>query len=297
MANTHTLARSKAASLNPLAALRRRGLSIGDVLGAMFVASLAIAIAFGPWLTPYSAFDFDSSAILTPPSFPHIFGTDEFGRDLFSRVLYGARSTLLLAVAAAAIGTALGTITGLVTGYFGGAIDEAIMRLMDALMSMPAIVLAMLIVVMLGPSNVNLVAAISVAFWPRCARIVRSVAIDIAKRDFVAAARARREMTLYILFGEILPNLWSIIVVEFSLRVTYGILMTASLSYLGIGVSPPTPAWGLMVREGQQFIQIAPWLVIFPCAAVSIVSIGTVMIGERLRVALNVPGRTSDHAR
>lgn len=256
----------------------------------VFVALLVIAIGLGPWIAPHSATAFDPLHSLEPPSLSFPFGTDEFGRDVFSRVLVGARPTLLLALAAAALGVLLGTATGLIAGYRHGAVDEAIMRVMDTLMSFPGLILAMLIVVMLGPEPVNVVAAIALVFWPRSARLIRAVVQDLARREFIEAARSRGESAGFILLRELLPNVLMLVIVDFSLRVTSGILLAASLAYLGIGVTPPTPAWGLMVRDGQQLIEIAPWLVIFPCAAIALVSVGTVLVGERLRRAVALPG-------
>lgn len=264
---------------------RRRGAGL-LLAGGVFPLGILLLVVFGPLVAPHSPTGFDPANILQEPALAFPFGTDEFGRDLLSRLLWGARPTLLLALACASLGVLLGAPTGLAAGYFGGRIDEALMRAMDVLMSFPALILAMLIVVMLGPSMLNVVLAIGVVFWPRSARLVRSVAQELARREFVDAARARGERVPYILAREILPNIAGIVVVDFSLRLASAILLTASLSYLGIGVSPPTPAWGLMVKEGQQFLQIAPWLVIFPCLAIAVVSVGAVLTGDRLRRAL-----------
>ena len=261
----------------------------GDAAATGFIVLLLVAILLGPWLAPFSPIDFDPEHSLVPPDFTYFFGTDEFGRDVFSRVLCGARPTLLLALASAVIGVLLGTTTGLVAGYTGGAVDETLMRIMDALMSFPALILAMLVVVMLGANPVNVVLALGIVFWPRSARLVRSVVVELARREFVDAARSRGEVWPYILARELLPNVRMIVVVDFSLRITYGILLSASLAYLGIGVAPPTPAWGLMVRDGQQFLELAPWLVIFPCLAVALTAIGTMLVGERLRRSVALP--------
>lgn len=265
-------------------------LGVADLAGAAIVLGMVVLILAGASLSPYSATAFNPMHSLEAPSLAYPFGTDEFGRDVFSRVLAGARPTLLLAVGAAALGVALGTVTGLTAGYRQGPVDETIMRFMDALMSFPGLILAMLVVVMLGPAPINVVAAIALVFWPRSARLVRSIVVDLAHREFIEAARSRGERASFILFRELLPNVLPIIVVDFSLRVTSGVLLAASLAYLGIGVTPPTPAWGLMVRDGQQFIEIAPWLVVFPCLAIALASIGTVLLGERLRHRLALPG-------
>lgn len=261
-----------------------------DPIACIVLGTMLFLIVFGPSLAPYSVTAFQPEHALQPPSLAFPFGTDEFGRDLLSRVLAGARPTLLLAFASAGTGVVLGATTGLVAGYFRGALDEAIMRVMDALMSFPGLILAMLVVVMLGNAPVNVIIAIAVVFWPRSARLVRSVVVGIVQREFVDAARSRGEGHLYIIFREILPNVWPLIVVDFSLRVTAGILLSASLAYLGIGVVPPTPAWGLLVRDAQPFLQFAPWLVVFPCVAVAVLSVMAVVAGERLRRIVALPG-------
>lgn len=249
----------------------------------IYLAIVILLVVAAPALAPYSPTAFQPRASLKPPSTTFFFGTDEFGRDVFSRILWGARPTLILALASAALGVALGTPTGLIAGYARGRVDEIIMRAMDVLMSFPALILAMFIVVMLGSNQIIVIVAIGIVFWPRSARLVRSVTQDLARREFVEAAQARGERTFFILWRELLPNILNIIVIDLSLRVASAVLLTASLSYLGIGVTPPTPAWGLMVRDGQQFLQLAPWLVIFPCLVIGLLSVGTVLAGDKLR--------------
>ncbi|WP_431283129.1 ABC transporter permease [Humitalea sp. 24SJ18S-53] len=262
----------------------------GDLAALLFLLTIVGLILFGEALAPYPPTEFHPLHSLEGPSRAFLFGTDEFGRDIFSRVISGTRPTLLVAVGAAIVGVLLGAVTGLVAGYFGGVVDEAVMRVMDALMSFPGLILSMLVVVMLGPHPINVITALALVFWPRSARLIRSVVTEVARRAFVQAARSRGESRLFILLRELLPNVWSIVTIDLSLRVTSGILMAAALAFLGIGATPPTPAWGLMVRDGQPFLQIAPWLVIFPCLAVSLTAIGTVLLGERLRKRLALPG-------
>lgn len=269
-------------------ALRARFL--GHRFTVFILILFTVLVLFGEKTAPYSAYSFDSSAMLVPPTWDHIFGTDEYGRDVFSRVLTGARPTLVVALLSAVLGVFLGTATGLVTGYAGGVVDETIMRIMDAVMSFPALILAMLVVVMLGGSSTNLVIALGIVFWPRSARLVRSVTLELASREFVESAMSRGEHWVSILVREILPNVRMIIILDFSLRFTYGILLSASLAYLGIGVTAPTPAWGLMVKDGQQFIEIAPWLIVFPCLAVTLTAIVMLALGEKLRRRVNLSG-------
>jgi peptide/nickel transport system permease protein len=258
----------------------------GDLLAGLFVVVMMTLMLLGPWLAPYSTTAMDPKHILLSPRLPYIFGTDEFGRDVFSRIVAGASITLLPAILAAGLGVTLGVVTGMVSGYYGGRTDGALMRLMDVLLSFPALILAMLIVVVMGSNVINVILAIGVVFWPRSARLIRSVAVDLSKLEFIDAARARGESTFYVIFREMFPNILPFVIVDFSLRMSYGILLTASLSYLGIGVHPPSSAWGLMVKEGQQYIQFAPWIIIFPCVAISLVCICAVLFGERMRKIL-----------
>ncbi len=253
-----------------------------------FVMLAVLLILIAPELAPYSSEQFDATAVLSPPSWSHPFGTDEYGRDVLSRVLEGTRPTLLPALLSALIAVAAGTLTGLLAGYWGGWRDELVMRSLDVLISLPGLILAMLVVAVAGGQLSTAVAAIALVFWPRSARLIRSAVVELAQRDFILACRIRQERTTYVLLHELLPNLWPIVVVDLALRIAYAILIAASLSYLGLGVHPPTPAWGLMVKEGQQFIQFAPWLVIFPCAAISLVSLLTLGFGERLRRILSI---------
>lgn len=258
----------------------------GDAAALLWVVVVLLLVIAGPLIAPYSPTDFTPDHVLAPPGWPYLLGTDEFGRDVLSRIIYGARPTLIVAFASAALGVGLGTMTGLLSAYFRGWADELIMRLMDTLMSFPSLVLAILIIVMLGGNATVMILSIGVVFWPRSARLIRSVALGLMHRDFVAAAQTRGESIGYILLREMLPNLASIMAVDFGLRTVFGILLAASLGYLGVGVQPPTPAWGLMVRDGQQFLQFAPWLVICPCVAIALLSIGAVLVSDRLRVLL-----------
>lgn len=254
----------------------------------LFPLVIVFLLVFGPIIAPFSATDFSPANALQPPGFPYLLGTDEFGRDILSRILVGVTPTLLPAFISTLGGIMLGIITGLVSGYLGGIYDEIIMRVMDVLLSIPALILAMLVIVMMGANMITLILAIAFVFWPRSARLLRSVALELAKNEYVEAARARGETALYVTMREILPNMWGIIVVDFALRSSNAILLVASLSYLGIGVSPPTPAWGLLVKEGQPLLQIAPWIVIFPCITIGIVAVGSVMFGEFMRKMLSI---------
>jgi peptide/nickel transport system permease protein len=236
--------------------------------GAILVGYLFLAV-FGTTIAPYPPLEFHYQDTLQGPSQIYLLGTDQFGRDIFSRVLAGARSIILIAFGATALGVTVGTLVGLTAGYYGGKIDEAIMRVGDGVMSFPSLLLALLVLATLGPSVTNIVIAVAITFVPRVARIIRSVALDLRTQPFVQAAQARGERAPYIIVREMLPNAVPAIIVESSIRVGYAILIGASLGFLGLGVQPPTPDWGLMIYEGRSMIQASPWVVIGPAIAIS----------------------------
>ena len=252
-------------------------------------AHLLMAVA-GPLVAPYPPTEFHLADKLQLPSAPYLFGTDKFGRDIFSRVLHGARGILLLTTTATGLGLLLGVTVGMIAGYRGGRIDELLMRLMDALMAFPSLLLALLVLTMLGPASQNVVLAIGLVFMPRIARVVRSVALSLATMEYVDAARVRGESAGYILTREVLPNAMAPIIVEGAIRISFAILLGASLGFLGLGVQPPAPDWGLMVSEGRHFLGHAPWVVIFPSLAIATLVIGANLFADGLARALE-PGR------
>jgi peptide/nickel transport system permease protein len=247
------------------------------IVGVFFIVAVA-----GPLFTPYSPLAF-SPERLAAPSPAHIFGTDSFGRDVFSRVVAGARLSFLIASVATACSLIVGVPLGLISGYRGGWLDEAVMRVMDALLSLPSLVLALVIVGTLGGGFVPLVLAIAVVYSPRIARVVRSGVLALREEDFVVAAHARGESTPYILISEILPNTVGPVIIEASIRMGFAIMLTTSLSYLGLGVSPPQPDWGLMINESRPDMFAAPWVVIFPALAIGSAIIGFNMLGDGIR--------------
>lgn len=261
------------------------------LVGTSIVAVFLILSLVGPLLAPYSAFEFSPSEKFAPPSVIHWFGTDSYGRDVFSRVMVGARLTFLLAASATIFSLLLGTPIGLVSGYLGGWVDEVIMRLTDALLALPSLVLALLIVSTLGGGMQNVVLAVGITYAPRIARVVRSRVLQLRESEFIQAAIVRGESTNYILFSELLPNTWAPIIVEGSIRMGFAILAATSLSYLGIGVSPPNPDWGLMISEARFHMYRAPWLVVFPSLAIALTIVGFNLMGDGLRNILD-PRRT-----
>jgi peptide/nickel transport system permease protein len=257
---------------------------------ALVLAHLAMALV-GPLLAPYPATEFHMADRLRPPSAPYLLGTDQFGRDLFSRLLHGAPAMLLLSTSATALGLLLGVAVGLTTGYVGGAVDELLMRLMDALMSFPSLLLALLILTMVGPATHNVVIGIGVVFMPHVARVVRSAVLSERAQEYVQAARVRGEGPLYIMLRELLPNVRGPIVVEAAIRISYAILLGASLGFLGLGVQPPAPDWGLMISEARNFLLVAPWIALAPAAAIATLVVGLNLVADGLTHELDRRGK------
>lgn len=263
--------------------------------GVILLVYLLLAI-FGAAIAPYPPLEFHYQDTLQPPSGTFLLGTDQFGRDVLSRILAGTRSIILIAFGATALGVVGGTLVGLTAGYYGGKIDETIMRVADGLMSFPSLLLALLILTTLGSSLVNIVIGVAITFVPRVARIIRSVALDIRTQPFVQAAQARGERAPYIITREMLPNALPAIIVESSIRVGYAILIGASLGFLGLGVQPPTPDWGLMIYEGRSMIQTAPWLVLGPAVAISLLVIAANLFADGLSRVLDSSERMEELA-
>lgn len=263
--------------------------------GVILLVYLLLAV-FGAAIAPYPPLEFHYQDTLQPPSGTFLLGTDQFGRDVLSRILAGTRSIILIAFGATALGVVGGTLVGLTAGYYGGKIDETIMRVADGLMSFPSLLLALLILTTLGSSLVNIVIGVAITFVPRVARIIRSVALDIRTQPFVQAAQARGERAPYIITREMLPNALPAIIVESSIRIGYAILIGASLGFLGLGVQPPTPDWGLMIYEGRSMIQTAPWLVLGPAVAISLLVIAANLFADGLSRVLDSSERMEELA-
>jgi peptide/nickel transport system permease protein len=258
----------------------------GRVGCVLILLVLALAVV-GPALAPYDPTQFHPRARLQGPGAQFWLGTDQFGRDLLSRLLWGARSTVLFGLVSTLLGTGFGTCIGLVSGYVGGRVDEVVMRLIDAKMAVPNLLFTLLILTVLGASATNAVLAVAIAFTPGMARITRSVVLSERTRDYVNAARARGERSLFIMFREILPNVAAPMVVETSIRVAFAVMLGATLSYLGLGLQPPAADWGLMVAEGRLFLLRNPWIAVWPGLGIALVALGFNLFGDGLRDALN----------
>jgi len=247
-----------------------------------FIVGLAI---FGPLFAPYTPTEFVAPPFTGPSSTAYL-GTDYLGHDVLTRVLYGGRTVITLALAATVIGLALGVTLGLITGYARRWIDESIMRILDVVLAFPQIVLALLFVSIVGPKLWLIVLMVGISHAPRIARVSRAATLEVSQRDFVRAAEATGVSKLKILFYEILPNTTSPLLVEFGLRLTYSIGLIAALSFLGFGLQPPAADWGLMINENRIGITVQPWPVFMPVLLIGILTIGTNLIADGLGRAL-----------
>jgi peptide/nickel transport system permease protein len=256
-------------------------------LGLAIIGLILLCVALGPLVAPHPPEAMSPLLRYRGPSLAYPFGTDQYGRDVLSRVLYGARSTVLLALVATLVGTLVGAVIGTASAYLGGRADEAIMRTVDAVMAIPSLLLALLIVNLLGKSSLNAVLAIGLAFAPGMARITRSVALGVRAQDYVNAAVARGEGARFIVLSEMLPNVVAPVVVETTIRVAFAVMLFATLSFLGLGAQPPASEWGLMVAEARRFMHLNPWMIVWPSAAVALVAVGFNLLGDGLRDALN----------
>ena len=263
--------------------LRHRLAMFGAVLVAIEVGLAVLA----PWIVPHEPNRMDYKAVLSGPTAEHPFGTDELGRDLLSRTLYGARLSLRVGLVAVLVAVAIGVPIGLVSGYLGGVFDEAVMRVVDAVMALPALVLALTIAAVLGPGIWNATVAIAVVAAPTYTRLVRGQVLSVKENDYVLAAQSIGAPTWVILMRHVLPNAFSPVIVQASLGVGFAIILEASLSFIGLGAQPPTPSWGSMVQVGFQYLEIAPWFVLVPATAIFLAVLGFNMLGDGLRDTLD----------
>ena len=256
-------------------------------VGLFILVVAALMVCGGAHIAPYDPESISILARYKAPSAEHWFGTDQLGRDIFSRVMVGARATIVLSLLATLMSMVTGAVIGTASAYLGGKTDEAIMRTMDAVMSIPSLLFALLIVSTLGQSSFNAVLAITIAFVPGMVRIARSVSLAARQQDYVSAAIARGEATHYIILREMLPNIVAPIIVEATIRVAFAIMLFATLSFLGLGAQPPEPEWGLMVSEARAYFFNAPWMMLIPGVAIALVAVGFNLLGDGLRDALN----------
>ncbi|WP_158055570.1 ABC transporter permease [Halorussus halophilus] len=257
------------------------------MIGLGIVLTLVLVAIFAPFIAPYSISATSVEDRTEAPSLEHPFGTDDLGRDIFSRVVMGSRISLKVGFGAITAALVVGTVIGVVSGYFGGLVDETLMRFMDAAMSFPPVLLALTVMVVLGPELQNVILALAFVYTPYIARVGRSAALSESNEAYVETAVSRGEGNGYIVFREVLPNCMAPLLVQGSLNIAFAMLAEASLSFLGLGAQPPTPSWGLMINVGRGFLQSAPWMVLFPGAAIAITVIGFNMLGDGLRDVLD----------
>lgn len=265
----------------------RRPMSLQLKMGLIITGSIVVLGLLAPWISPHPWDTISMRTRFVPPNATYWFGTDEYGRDVLSRLLMGTRLSLTMGVSATLVSLAVGVPMGLAAGYFRGWIDEALMRLADVLMAVPPIMLGLLVLAVTPPALWKTALAVGFVYIPPIARLARSVTLTLANEEFIQAAKARAESNSYILFREILPNAWPPLIVEASLRVTYAILLGSALSFLGLGAQPPSSDWGLMISEARSFIDRAPWIALAPGFAMCLLVIGINLVGDGARERLD----------
>lgn len=257
------------------------------VLGALVLAVIAFAAVFADQLSPYPPNRQNLRNSLSPPSAQHLLGTDQFGRDVLSRIIHGGRVSLQVGFISVGIALLVGGLMGLLAGYYGGRLDSALMWIVDVLLALPAFLLALAIVAALGASLVNVMIAVGIAFIPVFARVTRAAVLTVREQDYVAAALAAGSSDLRIMFKHVVPNALSPVIVQTTLALAGAILSAAGLSFLGLGAQPPTAEWGSMLSMARPFIRDAHWAVTFPGLAIVITVLALNMVGDGLRDALD----------
>jgi len=259
-----------------------------NLAGLLIVALFVVLSVLGELLAPKDPFaqDIIGSKLLAP-SLAHPFGTDELGRDLLSRVMTGTRVSLQVAVVVLGIAVVVGTLVGAVAGYLGGIVDEILMRVADMFLAFPALVLAVAIAASLGRSLRNTMIALAVVFWPWYARLVRAQVLSLKERDFVLAGRSVGLSAARLLFRHILPNAWSVVIIQLTIDIGYAILLTSSLSFIGLGAQPPSPEWGTMMSTARNYVREAWWYTTFPGIALTLTVFAFNVLGDGLRDALD----------
>jgi len=270
-----------------------RGLRRAPVIPLAIIALIVFTATFAPLLTPYSTTKPSLAERLTPPvwdaegSWDHPLGTDALGRDMATRLMFGGRVSMLVAILTLILGGGIGTAIGLFAGFYGGRLDSVLMRIADSTLAFPIILFAILLVVTLGASMANVVIAIALVLWARYARVIRGEVLALRERDFIARARVAGCSDLRILLVHLFPNTANTLLVLLTLQVGWVIIVEASLSFLGAGIPPPTPAWGAMVADGREYVDTAWWVSAFPGVAIMLTVIAFNLVGDWLRDALD----------
>lgn len=257
------------------------------ILGGLLVGSLAAVALFAPLLAGAGPYEIGSGPGMAPPSAEHIMGTDRLGRDMFARIVHGSRTTLLVSLPSVALAVVVALVLGSAAGYLGGRVDQGIMRLTDIFLAFPALLLAMAIVSVLGPSIPNLLLTIAILYIPSMSRIVRAPVLAVKETEYVTAARATGVKDLRIVVRHVLPNASSPLIVDATLSTARAILIESALSYLGLGAPPPDPSWGEMLSSSRQYMTSAPWSALFPGLAIVYASTSFILLGNGLRDRLD----------
>lgn len=256
-------------------------------VGLVIIAVLLFTAIFASVLAPYDPFKVETHKRLKPPSGEHLLGTDDMGRDILSRILYGSRISIMVGVVVVAISLSIGVPLGAISGYFGGKIDSTLMRITDIFLGLPSLILALAIAAALGRGIMNTMIAISITWWPWYARLVRGQTLSIREMGYIEAARASGGSSFRIILTHVLPNCISPIIVTASMDMGYTILAAASLGFIGLGAQPPSPEWGLMISIGRTYMMDYPWVATFPGLAILITVLGFNLVGDGLRDLLS----------
>lgn len=257
------------------------------MLGLIVVAALVAVAALAPWLAPFDPNAIDVKSILLPPTWAHPFGTDELGRDVFSRMIYGSRVSLQVGIVAAGLATLVGVVLGALAGYYGGWVEAGVMRFTDMMLCFPTFFLILAVIALLDPNILNIMAVIGLTSWMSVARLVRAEFLTLKEREFVTAVKSLGAGDARIIFRHILPNAMAPVLVALTLGVAGAILTESGLSFLGLGVQPPEPSWGNILSQGKDNIEIAWWLSLFPGLAILVTVLGYNLLGEGIRDALD----------
>ena len=269
----------------------------GLVLGSVVLGLIVLAALFAPWLSPHDPYAQDVTQRLIPPvwhdkgSWEHILGTDKLGRDYLSRLLYGARVSLLIGLATALIAGLIGTTMGVLAGYFGGKVDAVVSYIITTRLALPVVLVALAMASLVGGSLKVVIVLLGLLLWDRFAIVTRSATQQLRDAEFIAAAKALGASTPYILLRELLPNLMSALTVVATLEMAHAILLESTLSFLGLGVQPPTPSWGLMVAEGKAYMFFQPWVIVIPGVVLAVLVLGINLVGDGIRDVTAPDGR------
>lgn len=281
------MASASAPRTNPDMLLRFLSRNLAGVTGGLLVLTVTLAALFAPLVAPYDPIALNPTARLQGPTLEHLVGTDQYGRDTFSRILHGGRVSLFVAFASVAFAASFGSLLGLLSGFYRGWLDALLMRITDVLLSFPAILLAIALLAFFGSGTTNLILAIGIIYTGPFVRVARAAVFTVREELYVEAGRALGANDGRILFAAVLPNAAGPLIIEVTLRLAYAILAEASLSFLGLGVQPPAPSWGQMIADGRSFLALSPWATVAPGLAIMVTVLGFNLLGDALRDALD----------